>query len=211
VREHDQVDVAAPVRVVVLDASLEHRQAAERELHAAGFDPGCVGTVADVLLSSTGASWVLLDSSHPAVMASLTELFAWLPGTSLLLYGSAVPDDVLIASLRAGGRGFLPWAMAPVRFREALLSVRAGELAAPRRLISQLLDLEGVLSPRLARLTQRERDVLQLLRTGASTTEISTQLFISTVTVRTHVASLLKKLDVPDRDGAVALMSRLPH
>ncbi len=55
-------------------------------------------------------------------------------------------------------------------------------------------------------LTSREWEVLNLLRQGLSTAQISKRLFIEEVTVRTHVSSILRKLRVPDRRAALRLL-----
>jgi DNA-binding NarL/FixJ family response regulator len=55
-------------------------------------------------------------------------------------------------------------------------------------------------------LTNREWEVLELMRQGLSTADIGRRLFISPVTVRTHIASVLRKLDVPDRQSAISLL-----
>ena len=57
-----------------------------------------------------------------------------------------------------------------------------------------------------ARLTGREWDVLELMRKGASTSEISERLFVSPTTVRSHVSSILRKLGVPTREAAIRLL-----
>ena len=57
-----------------------------------------------------------------------------------------------------------------------------------------------------ARLTGREWDVLELMRKGASTAEISERLFVSPTTVRSHVSAILRKLNVPDRAAAIKLL-----
>ena len=57
-----------------------------------------------------------------------------------------------------------------------------------------------------ARLTGREWDVLELMRKGASTAEISERLFVSPTTVRSHVSSILRKLGVPTREAAIKLL-----
>jgi DNA-binding NarL/FixJ family response regulator len=59
---------------------------------------------------------------------------------------------------------------------------------------------------RPARLTNREWEVLEALGDGLSTAEISDRLFISTVTVRSHVSSILHKLRVPNRASAVRVL-----
>jgi DNA-binding NarL/FixJ family response regulator len=61
----------------------------------------------------------------------------------------------------------------------------------------------------LARLTPREREVLELLATGATNRGIAEALFITEKTASVHVSNLLAKLDVPNRGGAAALARRL--
>jgi DNA-binding NarL/FixJ family response regulator len=89
-----------------------------------------------------------------------------------------------------------------------------GEAALPRKLAARVVEeFRGrVHRRRLAvpqrrgvDLTSREWEVLELMRQGLSTAEIATRLFVSPVTVRTHVASVLHKLDVPDRKSALEL------
>jgi DNA-binding NarL/FixJ family response regulator len=63
-----------------------------------------------------------------------------------------------------------------------------------------------VLGHRPARLTNREWEVLEGLGEGLTTAEISERLFISAVTVRSHVSSILRKLRVPNRAGAVRVL-----
>ena len=58
------------------------------------------------------------------------------------------------------------------------------------------------------RLTSREWQVLDLMRLGHSTAEIARRLFLSQATVRTHIASIVKKLRVADREEAVELFER---
>jgi DNA-binding NarL/FixJ family response regulator len=53
------------------------------------------------------------------------------------------------------------------------------------------------------RLSTRERQVLSLLQSGATTAEIATSLYIAKVTVRSHIAAICKKLRLPDRDAAL--------
>ena len=116
--------------------------------------------------------------------------------------------------LQAGAAGYLLKDMDPDRVPNALEGVLAGEAALPRTLLLRVMDEfrdRGRRKLRLpgrkdADLTDREWEVLNGLRDGLSTQEIATKLFVSAATVRSHVASVLKKLRVPDRDAAVKLL-----
>ena len=55
-------------------------------------------------------------------------------------------------------------------------------------------------------LTNREWQVLDLMRDGLTTREIASRLYIARVTVRTHISSILRKLHVPDREAAIRLL-----
>ena len=126
-------------------------------------------------------------------------------------------DDDLFAALRAGAAGYLLKDTDPERLPLALQGVLDGEAALPRALVARVVAefrIRGG-SPwsRLpvpghgpARLTNREREVLEALGEGLTTAEIGERLFISTVTVRSHVSSLLHKLRVPNRAGAVRVL-----
>jgi DNA-binding NarL/FixJ family response regulator len=61
-----------------------------------------------------------------------------------------------------------------------------------------------------AKLTSREWEVLELMREGFSTADIADRLYISRVTVRSHVAAILHKLRVPDRTSALKLFEETP-
>jgi DNA-binding NarL/FixJ family response regulator len=125
-------------------------------------------------------------------------------------------DDDLFDSLRAGASGYRLKGMDEDALGTAVRRVLDGEASLPGSLVARLVEefrdreYRRVSLPDAAsaRLTGREWDVLELMRKGASTQEMSQRLFVSTTTVRTHVSAILKKLGVPDRDAAVRLMAR---
>ncbi|MBB2912079.1 DNA-binding NarL/FixJ family response regulator [Streptosporangium becharense] len=117
-------------------------------------------------------------------------------------------DDNLRASLRAGVNGFLLKTSPPEQLIEAVRVVASGDAlidpAATTRVIASFAALhEPAAPPELAALTQRELAVLRLLARGLSNLEISGELEIGEATVRTHVARVLRKLDLRDRTQAV--------
>ncbi|WP_163025704.1 response regulator transcription factor, partial [Pseudomonas aeruginosa] len=94
---------------------------------------------------------------------------------------------------------FLGKSIAPEELGQAILAIRAGEVLV-RYEPSGLLPLQP--SPGLEGLTERQLDVLRLLAQGKSNKEIGRALDISHYTVRIHVSSLLRALDVPSRTAA---------
>jgi DNA-binding NarL/FixJ family response regulator len=122
-------------------------------------------------------------------------------------------DEYVYEALRAGASGFLLKDVQPAQLVDAVRVVARGEaLLAPtvtRRLLDRfahtLPDLAGSAPAALAELTERELEVLTLLASGLSNAELAERLFLSETTVKTHVSSILRKLDLRDRVQAVVL------
>ena len=138
-----------------------------------------------------------------------------LPETQVVMLSAAENDHDLFAALEAGAIGYLLTEMNPSRLGPALHGVLRGEAALPRTLTARLIAEFRARSrrPRLARrsendLTSREWEVLDCLRDGLSTRRIAKRLFISETTVRRHVSSILRKLEVPSREAAVEVTSQ---
>ena len=114
-------------------------------------------------------------------------------------------DDYVYGALRAGASGFLVKDMALADILAAIRVVAAGDaIIAPgvtRRLIAQFArpSRPGPGLAELARITDREREVLRLVGLGMSNAEIAAALYITVGTAKTHVARLLAKLGARDR------------
>jgi DNA-binding NarL/FixJ family response regulator len=102
--------------------------------------------------------------------------------------------DVVLAAVRSAGAG------------EVLFDVEA--LAQATESVEQLRPADRDARDRLGRLTEREREVLRLLTEGQDGAEIPATLFLSPLTVQTHVRNVLGKLEVRSRAEAVALALR---
>ncbi|MGN9915421.1 response regulator transcription factor [Micromonospora palomenae] len=152
---------------------------------------------------------VLMDVRMPAIDG--------IQATRLLLAASADPPRVLVVTtfendeyvyeaLRAGASGFLLKRARPAEVVAAVRAVAAGDSllfpAAIRRLAGAYGGSGGD-RLRAARLTEREAEVLRLMTTGLSNTEIARQLVVGVETVKTHVGNVLAKLGVRDRTQAV--------
>ncbi|AEV87092.1 LuxR family transcriptional regulator [Actinoplanes sp. SE50] len=127
-------------------------------------------------------------------------------------------DEYVYAALRAGASGFLLKDTAPADLHTAIRVVAAGDaLLAPgvtRRLIAEFAARPGPVAPGAgvppgwAAVTGRERQVLALVAEGLSNAEIGARLHITAGTAKTHVGSLLTKLDARDRVQLVVLAYR---
>lgn len=118
-------------------------------------------------------------------------------------------DEYVFEALRAGASGFLLKRTEPGKLTDAIRVVAAGEaLLSPsvtRRLIEAFTSRPPVAAARLGDLTDREREVLELMARGLSNRELADRLFISDNTVKTHVKRVLTKLDARDRAQAVVI------
>jgi DNA-binding NarL/FixJ family response regulator len=134
---------------------------------------------------------------------------ATLPDTSVLILTGDPSVTTLSDVARSGAVGHLT---KDRPFEEVVEGVRAAALGeilfAPSELQRLLLERESRPRP-LEPLTARELEVLQLLAEGASTTQASEQLGISSATLRAHVQAILRKLGAHSRLEAVAEAARL--
>ncbi|MEV0807680.1 response regulator transcription factor [Micromonospora sp. NPDC050200] len=116
------------------------------------------------------------------------------------------------AALQAGASGFLLKNVPPEELLAAIRVVAAGDsVVAPsitRRLLDRFADRLGpepTEDPRLALLTEREREILLLVAQGLSNAEIAGRVHVAEATVKTHVGRILAKLQLRDRVQAVVL------
>jgi DNA-binding NarL/FixJ family response regulator len=121
-------------------------------------------------------------------------------------------DEYVYAGLRAGASGFLLKNTPPAELLTAIRVVAGGDaLLAPsvtRRLIAEFTARPGParpLTPDLAGLTGREREILTLIARGLSNPEIIDHLQLSAATVKTHIGHLLGKLGARDRAQLVII------
>jgi len=121
-------------------------------------------------------------------------------------------DEYVVEALRAGASGFLLKDAPPEELVRAVRIVAAGEALLAPTVTRRLLDRVAARLPSTRRrpallddLTERERDVLQLVARGCSNSEIAERLHITEATVKTHVSHVLDKLGLRDRVQAVVL------
>ena len=121
----------------------------------------------------------------------------------LALSVSDAPEDV-IATIRAGARGYVTKTIAPTDLAEAITRVAGGDAVFSPRLAGFVLDAFATNAPpasdpELDQLTAREQEVLRLIARGYTYKEIARDLEISAKTVETHVSAVLRKLQLSTR------------
>jgi DNA-binding NarL/FixJ family response regulator len=217
------VTVMMPWRVLIADDHLPTRDDVSRTLacderfEVCAAVPDAAATVQAAVRERPDVC--VLDIRMPGGgVAAAWEITARLPQVKIVMLTVSDEDGDLFAALRAGADGYLLKTMNLRRLADALAGVCAGEAAMQRPLMARVLEQFRGREPRWRRpaasgparwrLTSREWEVLDLLAQGRSTTEIARRLVLSGSAVRVHIASIVRKLDVPNRAAAIELFRR---
>lgn len=164
---------------------------------------------------------VLMDIRMPGTdgLSALRALSAdpALAATKVVMLTTFELDEYVFAALEAGAFGFIVKDADADDILRAVRAAASGEsLLSPtvtRRVISQFATSKrtptaGTLHPGLGELTEREREVLELVAQGLNNDELAERLFITKATARTHVSHILLKLGARDRAQLVVIAYR---
>jgi DNA-binding NarL/FixJ family response regulator len=170
---------------------------------------------------------ILMDIRMPGTdgLAATARIAAsdTLNGVKVVILTTFETDEYVYQALRMGASGFLVKDAEPEELIRAVRVAHRGEaLLSPsvtRRLIASLANRAPAvlaaagrdpgnparLAPDLARLTEREREVLALVAQGLSNEEIAARLYLSPLTTKTHVSHIMTKLGARDRAQLVVI------
>jgi len=184
-----------------------------------------VGQAADhrsaVALASKGSAQVaLIDVAlWPAPLAAAEVIAAAVTAGSIAVaMGVDAEPDQMLTALRAGAAGFVTKDMPAAAWADSVSAAARGEAPLSRALTARLVEAFRAQSgnlqlieilPSERRLSRREWKVLVLVSKGMTNRQVAEELRISVETVRTHVSSILAKLQAPNRSAAAALYAQI--
>jgi DNA-binding NarL/FixJ family response regulator len=135
------------------------------------------------------------------------QIVARVPGAAVLVLTMYEDDATVYTAMKAGARGYLLKDVEQDELVAAIRAVAAGQVIFGPGVAVRVLDQFTQPAPPAAgpfpELTEREREILELLARGLRTAAIAERLFLSPKTVSNHMTSIFAKLHVTDRGGAI--------
>lgn len=161
------------------------------------------GTLPELLAKATLEYLVVDMHASQAGLAQLDSIRRARPSMKIIVIGPEGNDELVMGSIIAGARAYLDIGADTTIVRHAVEVVAGGSIWAPRRLLSKLVDRllkvpDSSLTNNL-HLTDREKEVLELILTARSNREIARQLGIEERTVKAHVGRLMRKTGADNR------------
>jgi DNA-binding NarL/FixJ family response regulator len=162
---------------------------------------------------------VLMDLRLPVLdgVAATERIVRDFPATRVLILTTFDQDELILAGLRAGARGYLLKDAPREEIAAGIARVHRGEMVLHPAVAARMVDFATGAAPQPAGpavvseegpLSERERDVLRCLADGLANKEIGARLQIAESTVKTHLNHLFAKLGVNDRTEAVTVAIR---
>ncbi len=206
--------MAETIRVLVADdhplfrSGMRALLAADPDTEVAG--EATTGEEAIALAIALQPDIVLMDLQMPGLSGvdATRRILHASPNTRILVVTMFDDDHSVFAAIRAGARGYVLKGADPEEVLRAIRVVAGGEAIFSPSVATRLIDFFSTLRPEalpqvFPELTEREREVLDLIAGGRSNAEIARKLSLSAKTVANHVSNILGKLQVADRAQAM--------
>lgn len=173
------------------------------------------GEEAVALVSQTNPEVVLMDLRMPRVdgVEATRRIRSDHPGTQVVVLTTYADDESIVGALRAGALGYLTKDAGREHIARALEAAAAGQAILDPSVHARLVGVAALPTsveggPLPDGLTAREAEVLRLIAAGLSNSEIASQLYVSEVTVKTHVNRIFTKTGSRDRSQAIVYAHR---
>jgi DNA-binding NarL/FixJ family response regulator len=204
--------VAEPIRVAIVDDHPVFRMGMAGLLGSLD-DITVVAQAADaaqaLAMEPGSADVVLMDLNlgQDSGVETTRELLRRDPGVRVLVVTMREDDESVVACMRVGASGYLLKGASPDEVERAVRAVANGEVILGQAVAARAVAVltSGRTSARVPfpELTDREREVLDLVARGFDNLSIARRMVLSPKTVRNHVSNILTKLGVPDRSAAI--------
>ena len=197
--------VARPIRIVLADDHALVREGIRAFLES---DPDfeIVGEASDsdaaiALCESLQPDVALLDLAMPGGggVAATAGIKSTSPGTAVVILTSFDDEASVLPALKSGALSYLLKDVAPEALADALRRAARNEATLHPRAAARVVQALREPGAPAQSLSEREREVLLLIAEGLANQQIATRLGIGEKTVKTHVSSILAKLDLADR------------
>ncbi len=161
---------------------------------------------------------VLLDVRMPVMdgVATTIEFKKHYPEIKILILTTFDDDEYISQAMNYGAKGYLLKDSPPQDLAMAIRVVNKNNTYMGSGLLEKMLQhttqpevANVAIAEQLAELSPREKEVLNLIATGANNREIAEKLYISEKTVKNHVTNILSKLDLRDRTQAALLVNQI--
>jgi DNA-binding NarL/FixJ family response regulator len=203
-----------PVRVMIADDHVIFRDGL-RALLASIADAELAGEAATgdeavSLAASLQPDLVLMDLQMPGLngIEATRRIIQNSPHIRVLVITMFEDDNFVLAAMRAGARGYLLKGATHAEMERAIRAVSEGEAIFSPAIAARLIEFFGSCRPAampqvFPQLSDREREILDLIAQGDKNPDIARKLVVSPKTVRNHVTNILSKLQVADRTEAI--------
>ena len=208
---------AGPIKVFLLDDHGIVRRGIADLLHTTRdlSVTGEASTVAEALhrIPAARPDVAILDARLPdgSGIELCREIRSSFPNTQCLILTSYDDDEALFSAVMAGAAGYLLKEVGGSSLTDAIRQVAAGRSLLDSAVTGKLLERlrhPPTEDPRLASLTERERQILDLIVEGLTNREIGARLFLAEKTVKNYVSALLMKLNIASRTQAAVFGSQ---
>ena len=190
-------------RTILIEPNRLFRQGLKHLLAGTRFEVEVEFSTMEQAVDGAVASGLVIIGEVSKEPGDLHRLRDAYPDARIVVLAIDLTVDALRDAMNTGANGFLMKDVSPEALIQSLELIMMGEKVYPTNLAAMLLDLNSAPSPNSTRgLSPRELEIVQALVTGASNKMIAIRFGITEATVKVHLKTLLRKIDVNNRTQA---------